>query len=460
MRAQVGGSLVTLTVDRGQPVAAGAVDRADRRRAISTTRSTSAQAAVEVGRDGAGGREERSAAHGDARQGRRARRARSRAGEERGRRAPKRSSRPRKARQKAVVAAARRHADARRRSPASSAIARPTSATSSRPARAIVTIIDPSSMRLEALVPSDQIRQVQAGRARCSSRSAASRTRRSPARSSASSPTADPVTRQVSIFVTLPNVDGKLIAGLFAEGRVEAADAQGRRRAARRRRRDRPGADGDAHQRRQGRARRRRARPAPGRDASWSRSSSGLAAGDVAHRRLGEGRRAGHAGDSGRAKHRAAPQALTMFISDFAIRRPVITVVSMVALVVFGLVSLVAAADRRVPRRRGAARRRRRCPIRARRPTASSARSSSRSRKRSPASAASQKVTLELARQLRACWSSSSASTRTCSEATQEIRDEINGIRNDLPLEMKEPILTRVIRRTSRSSRSRSRRRR
>ena len=30
-----------------------------------------------------------------------------------------------------------------------------------------------------------------------------------------------------------------------------------------------------------------------------------------------------------------------MFISDFAIRRPVITVVSMVALVVFGLVSLV-----------------------------------------------------------------------------------------------------------------------
>jgi HAE1 family hydrophobic/amphiphilic exporter-1 len=30
-----------------------------------------------------------------------------------------------------------------------------------------------------------------------------------------------------------------------------------------------------------------------------------------------------------------------MFISDFAIRRPVITIVSMVALVVFGLVSLV-----------------------------------------------------------------------------------------------------------------------
>ena len=29
-------------------------------------------------------------------------------------------------------------------------------------------------------------------------------------------------------------------------------------------------------------------------------------------------------------------------------------------------------------------------------------------------------------------------------EATQEIRDKINEIRNDLPAEMKEPILTRV----------------
>ena len=39
--------------------------------------------------------------------------------------------------------------------------------------------------------------------------------------------TADPVTRQVSIFVTLPNVEGKLIAGLFAEGRVEASKHTG-----------------------------------------------------------------------------------------------------------------------------------------------------------------------------------------------------------------------------------------
>ena len=31
---------------------------------------------------------------------------------------------------------------------------------------------------------------------------------------------ADPVTRQVPIFVTIPNTQGRLVAGLFAEGRV------------------------------------------------------------------------------------------------------------------------------------------------------------------------------------------------------------------------------------------------
>jgi membrane fusion protein (multidrug efflux system) len=41
------------------------------------------------------------------------------------------------------------------------------------------------------------------------------------------SPTADPVTRQVALFVTLPNVGGRLIAGMFAEGRVETKLHQG-----------------------------------------------------------------------------------------------------------------------------------------------------------------------------------------------------------------------------------------
>jgi multidrug efflux pump subunit AcrA (membrane-fusion protein) len=39
--------------------------------------------------------------------------------------------------------------------------------------------------------------------------------------------TADPVTRQVAVFVTLPNTGGALIAGLFGEGRIETASREG-----------------------------------------------------------------------------------------------------------------------------------------------------------------------------------------------------------------------------------------
>ena len=38
---------------------------------------------------------------------------------------------------------------------------------------------------------------------------------------------------------------------------------------------------------------------------------------------------------------------------------------------------------------------------------------------------------------------STSTSSKTCSEASQDIRDAIDAIRGDLPLEMEEPILTR-----------------
>jgi multidrug efflux pump subunit AcrA (membrane-fusion protein) len=41
------------------------------------------------------------------------------------------------------------------------------------------------------------------------------------------SPSADPITRQVSIFISLPNTGGRLIAGLFAEGRVVTASRRG-----------------------------------------------------------------------------------------------------------------------------------------------------------------------------------------------------------------------------------------
>jgi multidrug efflux pump subunit AcrA (membrane-fusion protein) len=40
-------------------------------------------------------------------------------------------------------------------------------------------------------------------------------------------PQADPTTRQVRIYVAIPNVGGRLVAGLFAEGRVVSQAARG-----------------------------------------------------------------------------------------------------------------------------------------------------------------------------------------------------------------------------------------
>ena len=91
---------------------------------------------------------------------------------------------------------------------------------------AILTIVDPSSLRLEALVPADQISQVKPG-ARVTFTIRGQPGRTFTGRVDRLGATADPVTRQVPIFVTLPNTGGALIAGLFAQGRVETATRKG-----------------------------------------------------------------------------------------------------------------------------------------------------------------------------------------------------------------------------------------
>ena len=83
----------------------------------------------------------------------------------------------------------------------------------------LYTIIDPSSMRLEASVPSEQLSAITIDAI------VNFQVRGYPGQMFAGrieriSPMADPVTRQVPIFVTIPNVEGRLVAGLFAEGRV------------------------------------------------------------------------------------------------------------------------------------------------------------------------------------------------------------------------------------------------
>ena len=98
------------------------------------------------------------------------------------------------------------------------------------PGAAMFTVIDPSSMRLEAAVPAEQLGQVRIGAAvkfvvnGYGGRQFVGRVNRI-------NPTADPVTRQVRIYATIPNAERvggtPLVGGLFAEGRVASASRLG-----------------------------------------------------------------------------------------------------------------------------------------------------------------------------------------------------------------------------------------
>ena len=93
------------------------------------------------------------------------------------------------------------------------------------PGTELFTIIDPSALRLDAAVPSDDLRVLRVGapvqfKVRGYDEALEGRIDRI-------APQADAVTRQVPIYVTIPNVGGRLVAGLFAEGRVIAESAEG-----------------------------------------------------------------------------------------------------------------------------------------------------------------------------------------------------------------------------------------
>jgi RND family efflux transporter MFP subunit len=89
----------------------------------------------------------------------------------------------------------------------------------------LFTIIDPSSMRLDASVPSEDLRALRVG----ATVEFMVRGYDTPfqGRIERIAPQADPTTRQVPIYVAIPNVGGRLVAGLFAEGRVVSESAQG-----------------------------------------------------------------------------------------------------------------------------------------------------------------------------------------------------------------------------------------
>ena len=82
-----------------------------------------------------------------------------------------------------------------------------------------------SSMRLEASVPSENLSALKVGATvdftvRGYDQPFQGRIERI-------APQADPTTRQVPIFVTIPNTGGRLVAGLYAEGRVITQRADG-----------------------------------------------------------------------------------------------------------------------------------------------------------------------------------------------------------------------------------------
>jgi membrane fusion protein, multidrug efflux system len=89
----------------------------------------------------------------------------------------------------------------------------------------LFTVVDPSSMRLEASVPSESLPELRVGAAvafqvRGYAQPFVGRLARI-------APQTDAVTRQLPIYVTIPNVSGELVGGLFAEGRVVAQTATG-----------------------------------------------------------------------------------------------------------------------------------------------------------------------------------------------------------------------------------------
>ncbi|HKN59228.1 MAG TPA: efflux RND transporter periplasmic adaptor subunit [Gemmatimonadaceae bacterium] len=94
------------------------------------------------------------------------------------------------------------------------------------PGTALFTVVDPSSMRLEASVPAEQLSLIRVGVPVVFTVSGY------PGREFVGhivrvNPTADPTTRQVRIYVSIPNAGRALVGGLFATGRLSSATKTG-----------------------------------------------------------------------------------------------------------------------------------------------------------------------------------------------------------------------------------------
>ena len=87
------------------------------------------------------------------------------------------------------------------------------------PGAPLVTVVDPSTMRLEGAVPADQLGAIRVG-APVSFTVTGYPGRSFTGTVSNIYPSADPGTRQVRLYARIPNTNRGLVAGLFATGRV------------------------------------------------------------------------------------------------------------------------------------------------------------------------------------------------------------------------------------------------
>ena len=94
------------------------------------------------------------------------------------------------------------------------------------PGGLLVSVVDPTSMRLEASVPAEQLSSIRVG-APVHFRVSGYGPRAFEGRITRVSPVADPATRQVPIIASIPNSGNALVGGLFAEGRVASDSHEG-----------------------------------------------------------------------------------------------------------------------------------------------------------------------------------------------------------------------------------------
>ena len=94
------------------------------------------------------------------------------------------------------------------------------------PGTALFTVVDPSSMRLEASVPAEQLSLIRVG-VPVNFTVSGYPGRQFVGHIVRVNPTADPTTRQVRIYVSIPNAGRTLVGGLFASGRVSTATKSG-----------------------------------------------------------------------------------------------------------------------------------------------------------------------------------------------------------------------------------------